>query len=68
MAGKKDQVIISVISNLTNIQASNILADITKAKSKHAPFGRGTIAQSSIFDVGKILSSGIKQITGKGGK
>ena len=67
MAGKKDQAIISVISGLTNIQASKILADITKAKGKHAPFSRGTTAQSNILDIGKMLSNGIKQITGKGG-
>ena len=64
MAGKKDQSVVSVISGLTKIQASNILADITKSKSKHAPFGRGTIAQGSIFDVGKMLSGGFKKITG----
>ena len=66
MAGKKDQSVVSVISDLTKTQAANILADITKSKSKHAPFGRGTIAQGSIFDVGKLLGSGLKKIGSKG--
>ena len=62
MAGKKDQSVVSVLSGLTKNQASNILADITKSKNRHAPFSRGTSAQCSVFDIGKMLSTGIKKI------
>jgi hypothetical protein len=65
MAGSKDQVVVSVIAGLTRIQAANILADITNAKSKHAPLGRGTIAKGSIHDIGELLGKGIKKISKK---
>lgn len=44
MAGKKDNVVVAVISELTSEQAAQITKDIAKAKRKHAPSGRGTIA------------------------
>lgn len=67
MAGSRDQVVVSVLSGLTKIQASKVSADIIKALHKHAPLGRGTTALGSKFDVGNLLSNGIKQITsGKG--
>ena len=44
MAGSKDRSVVAVISGLTNRQAAEISKDIVRAKDKHAPFSRGTIA------------------------
>jgi len=58
----KEYAVVSVISNLTNNQASKILADIAKSKGKHAPISRGTSAIGSIFDIGKLLCGGMKML------
>lgn len=67
MAGKKDNAIIAVISDLTNEQAAHMTKEIMKAKKKHAPNGRGTIACGKKSDVGGLLqTSKQKQLERKG--
>lgn len=58
MAGKKDNVIVAVISDLTREQAGQIMKDIMKSKGAHAPTGRGTIATGKKEDVGKLIQQG----------
>jgi hypothetical protein len=60
--GKKEYAVVTVISNLTNNQASKILADITKSKGKHAPLSRGTTAVGIMSDIGTLLCNGIKEL------
>ncbi|MBP3267970.1 MAG: hypothetical protein J6M07_06590 [Ruminococcus sp.] len=65
MAGAKDNAVVAVISGLTSGQASKISAEIMKAKQKHAPLGRGTIATGQQQNVGSLLQKGTKRIGGK---
>lgn len=65
MAGKKDKNVVCVISGLTDIQANNIVSEIGKAKNKHAPRGRGTMAVTSREGIAKLLQGKTKEITGK---
>ena len=55
MAGKKDNAVVAVISDLTDEQAAQMAKEILKAKKKHAPKGRGTIACGKKGDVGGLL-------------
>lgn len=55
MARKKDCAVVAVIDNLTQAQAADMVKDIMKAKSKHAPEGRGTIASGKKENVGALL-------------
>ncbi len=45
MAGKKDNGIVAVISDLTEEQAAKITKDIMKSKKKYAPYGRGSVRE-----------------------
>lgn len=65
MAGSKDRSVVAVISGLTNRQAAEISKDIMRAKDKHAPFSRGTIATGAKNSVGALLQRGQKRIGGK---
>lgn len=65
MAGKKENSVVCVISNLTNSQANRLVSEIAKAKNKIAPLGRSTAAVTSREGVGGLLQKGFKQITGK---
>lgn len=62
MAGKKDNAIVAVIAGLTSSQASKISSDIMRAKEKHAPLGRGTIASGKHSTVGALIQKGVKRI------
>jgi hypothetical protein len=55
MAGKKDTVVVAVISDLTTTQAAEIQKQIIIAKGKYAPNGRGTIATGSRDNVGALI-------------
>ena len=55
MAGKKDKVVVAVISELTDNQAAHLTKDIIKAKQKYAPRGRGTVATGFKEQVGAML-------------
>ena len=57
MAGKKDNVVVSVISDLTPRQAAEISKHIMTAKQKYAPKGRGTIATGKKQDVGHLIQN-----------
>lgn len=58
MAGKKDKTVVAVISGLTDAQAAQISSDILKAKQRHAPAGRGTIATGKRENVGRLIQKG----------
>ena len=64
MAGKKDRAVVAVISDLTRSQAAQISKDIMRAKDKHAPLGRGTIATGERSAVGSLIQGGIKKRIG----
>ena len=64
MAGKKDRAVVAVISDLTRSQAAQISKDIIRAKDKHAPLGRGTIATGERSTVGPLIQGGIKKRIG----
>ena len=64
MAGKKDRAVVAVISDLTRSQAAQISKDIMRAKDKHAPLGRGTIATGERSTVGSLNQGGIKKRIG----
>lgn len=55
MAGRKDNAVVAVISDLTDEQAAQMTKEIIKAKKKYAPNGRGTIAGGKKNDVGRLL-------------
>lgn len=64
MARKKDYAVVSVISDLTAKQASQITKDIMDAKQKHAPNARGTAASGTMSRIGSLLQRGNKRIGG----
>lgn len=64
MAGKKDNALVAVISDLTKTQAAQMSKEIMKAKAKYAPLGRGTIATGTKSIVGSLIESGRKRIGG----
>lgn len=64
MAGKKDRAVVAVISDLTRSQAAQISKGIMRAKDKHAPLGRGTIATGERSTVGALIQGGIKKRIG----
>jgi predicted Zn-dependent peptidase len=67
MAGTKDNAVVAVIGDLTNEQAAQMAKEIMKAKSKHAPYGRGTIACGKKSDVGSLLQTGKRKQLGRKG-
>lgn len=64
MAGKKDNAVVAVISDLTQTQAAQVSKEIMKAKAKYASHGRGTIAMGVKSNVGALIQSGRKKIGG----
>lgn len=57
MAGKKDNALVAVVSDLTDAQAAQLAKEIMKAKKRYAPSGRGTIATGKKQDVGLLIQS-----------
>ena len=55
MAGKKDNVVVAVIGDLTPNQAAELQKQIVIAKSKYAPNGRGTIATGTRENVAVLI-------------
>ncbi|MCD7715095.1 MAG: hypothetical protein LUI39_01400 [Lachnospiraceae bacterium] len=43
MAGKRNRVVVAVISGMTDTQAANLTREIMKAKQKNVPDARGRI-------------------------
>ena len=64
MAGKKDNAVVAVISDLMQTQATQMSQDIMKAKAKYALHGRGTIATGVKSSVGSLIQSGRRRIGG----
>ena len=62
MAGKKDNAMVIVLTELTDNQAAHMLKETVKAKKKYAPNARGTMACGKRTDVGGLLQSGIKKV------
>lgn len=66
MAGKKDNAVVAVISDLTNAQAAQVTKEIMQAKRRIAPNSRGTAAWGNKSEVGGLLQDGSrKQLTGR---
>ena len=65
MAGKHDQSVVAVISNLTSNQAARLSADIMKSKARITPNARGLITKGPSSMVGSLLQKGQKRIGGK---
>jgi hypothetical protein len=61
MAGTKDNAVVAVLSDLTKAQSAQLVKEITKAKSKYAPHGRGIVASGKKNNVGLMLQSGAKK-------
>lgn len=57
MAGKKDNIVVAVIGNLTASQAAELQKQIVVAKGHYAPNGRGTIATGTHENVGVLIQS-----------
>ncbi len=64
MAGLKDNVVIAVISELTNEQAAQVTKEIQKAKANCAPNGRGTVASGKKSEVARMLQNGNRKLIG----
>lgn len=58
MAGKKDNVVVAVIGDLTASQAAELQKQIVVAKRRYAPNGRGTIAAGTRENVGVLIQNG----------
>ena len=58
MAGRKDNVVVAVIGDLTASQAAELQKQIIVAKSRYAPNGRGTIATGTRENVGALIQNG----------
>lgn len=64
MAGKRDNALVAVITDLTSTQAAQMSKEIMRAKAKYAPHGRGTIATGLKSGVGALIQNGRKKIGG----
>lgn len=63
MAGKKDNTMVLVLTDMTDNQAAQMLIkEVVKAKKKYAPNARGTAACGKRSDVGNLLQSGIRKV------
>ncbi len=58
MAGKKDNAVVMVLTDITNAQAAQVAKEVIRIKNKHAPLGRGTIATGKKQDVGTLIQKG----------
>ena len=58
MAGRKDNVVVAVIGDLTASQAAELQKQIVIAKGGYAPNGRGTIATGTRENVGVLIQNG----------
>lgn len=58
MAGKKDNAVVIVLTNVTNTQAAQVMKEMFRIKNKFAPLGRGTIAISKKQDVEALIQEG----------
>ncbi|MCD7715321.1 MAG: hypothetical protein LUI39_02570 [Lachnospiraceae bacterium] len=61
MAGKRNRVVVAVISGMTDTQAADVTKEIMKAKQKKAPNARGTIASGNENEVGGLLQQGYRK-------
>ena len=62
---KKNYSVVTVVSNLTETQASNLVSEFSKAKNKVAPNARATGGMTTKEKVGQLLQNGRKLITGE---
>ena len=62
MAGKKNNCVVCVTTDLTSRQAHELVSEFSKAKSKIAPNGRSTAAVTTKEGIGSLLQKGIKRI------
>ncbi len=64
MAGKKNNAVVAVMTDMTERQAADLTREIIRAKQRIAPYGRGTIAQGKKGDVGRLLGGEQKRLKG----
>ena len=62
MAGKKDNAMIVVITDMTDSQAAQMLKETVKAKKKYAPNARGTVGCGKNSEVGRLLQNGFQKV------
>ena len=60
MAGKKDNAMVMILTDMTDNQAAQMLKET--AKKKYAPNARGTIGCGKHSDVGGLLQNGFKKV------
>lgn len=60
MAGKKDNAVVMVLTNVTNAQAAQMVKEVFRIKGKIAPSGRGTIAAGKREDIGGLIQGGLQ--------
>lgn len=65
---KKDYSVVTVVSGLTETQASKLVSEFSKAKNKVAPNARATGGMTTKEKIGQLLQNGRKLITGEGDK
>ena len=65
MAGKKDNGIVAVISDLTEEQAAKITKDIMKSKKKYAPYVRGSVRVGKKDKIAALLQGKRGQLQDK---
>ncbi len=62
MAGKKDQALVVVLTDMTPTQAGKILDKVVRAKAGEAPLARGTAVVGPKNAVGKMLADGREKL------
>ena len=62
MAGKKDNIVVAIIGDLTSEQQAQMSKEILKAKKKYAPHGRGTVQCTDRETIGKILQKETRKL------
>ena len=62
MSRKKNNVVISIVSGLDDVQAANMQRDISLAKKKNAPGCRATTGVVDLNEVKDFLQTGITQV------
>ena len=65
MAGKKDNGVVAVITDLTDEQAAKITKDIMKSKKKYAPYGRGSVRVGKKDKIAALLQGKRDKLTDK---
>lgn len=66
MAGRYDTAVVVALRDLTDNQVGQMTKEFMKAKNKHAPRSRATIACGKNNDIGGMISGGGNKRIGRG--